>query len=286
MTKTEISIQNPSRTINSIDWFITTRCNDVCKFCYAPSFKECTYPLEHYKQIARRIKQLNFEWVTLCGGEPTMHPHIVEIVKYLKEIGLKVTFYSNGINLKVLEKVYSYADIISLPIDSIEDTTGNLRSKLQQKRVMDCIEMLSKLNLQPKVKIGTVATKQNLDELPMIQELIEKHHIITVWRIYQFSPAERAKQYEQLYSVDAQEFHKVVQERNEQIQNHHYQISGRSRDSNRGYCVIMDQEGELYRYEEQYNRIEKNILTSEVEEIGEHYLLDTHRVQKNWLNQA
>lgn len=257
MNVTETSFLNQVRSINSVDWFITNRCNDVCKFCYAPPFKEHQYQLEHYKQIARRIKQLNFEWVTLCGGEPTMHPHIVEIVQYLKELGLKVTFYSNGININVLAKVYSYVDIISLPIDSIEDTTGNLRSKLQQKRVMECIEMLSKLNWQPKVKIGTVATKQNLADLPLIQQLIEKYPIITIWRIYQFSPAERAKQYEQLYSVDAQEFHKAVQERTDNIQNHHYQISGRSRDSNRGYCVIMDQEGDLYRYEEQYIRIEK-----------------------------
>lgn len=275
-----------ARVINSIDWYISTKCNDICKFCYAPPFKEHDFSLEHYQKIARRIKQLDFEWVTICGGEPTMNAFALEIVQYLKKLGLKITFYCNGININTLMKISPYADIISLPIECIDDASGNLRSKLQQTKVMECIEMLSKLNVQPKVKIGTVATKQNIGELAAIQQLIEKYPMINVWRIYQFSPAERAKQYENLYAINEEEFNDAVQKRIEHIRNHHYQISPRSRYSNRGYCVIMDEVGDLYRYEEKYINTGVNILRCELKEIEVQYKLDIHVEQKKWLNRV
>ena len=77
----------------AIDWFITTKCNDSCRFCYAPiEFNEYNLSLEEYYLICKKIKELGFSRVTICGGEPTLNKYITDIISCLNELGLEIVF--------------------------------------------------------------------------------------------------------------------------------------------------------------------------------------------------
>jgi len=80
------------------DICITTVCNNNCPYCYQNS-KSGGYhmPLEDYKFI---IGQLNKTFqIALGGGEPTLHPDFIEILKVTREAGIVPNYTTNGIFL-------------------------------------------------------------------------------------------------------------------------------------------------------------------------------------------
>ena len=81
-------------TPETIDWFVTSKCNLKCDFCYGP------YPeIENrkiIKDIAYKISESNVANVTLCGGEPFVNPDIFEIIDILIDNGKNVYVSSNG----------------------------------------------------------------------------------------------------------------------------------------------------------------------------------------------
>lgn len=76
-----------------VDVKITDYCPFGCSFCYQSSTKngrhaDLGYLKDLFAQLARRGV---FE-VALGGGEPTMHPDFIEILRFAKSVGLNVNF--------------------------------------------------------------------------------------------------------------------------------------------------------------------------------------------------
>lgn len=72
-------------SILHFDWFFTDWCNYACSYCSAKedmveNFSKSTSPSK-YKLVLSRFKMMkqNFH-VELLGGEPTLHPHILDVV--------------------------------------------------------------------------------------------------------------------------------------------------------------------------------------------------------------
>jgi organic radical activating enzyme len=72
-------------------------CNIRCRSCYTLN-RECVKSLDEVKkEIDLAVKKRNLETITLLGGEPTLHPHIMEIIRYIKGRKLKCQLLTNGI---------------------------------------------------------------------------------------------------------------------------------------------------------------------------------------------
>ncbi len=90
-----------SLTDNGISWIeVTTSCNLNCKGCYRPRDKDGHKTLE---QIAGELEVFKKERISDCmsiaGGDPLVHPQIVEIVKLIKKGGWKPILNTNGVAL-------------------------------------------------------------------------------------------------------------------------------------------------------------------------------------------
>lgn len=76
-----------------VNWSLTMKCNYRCSYCFhygkgknpPPQLPFST--LEQLKTAVDNIASLNRPWydITLCGGEPTIHPHIFDIISMLHE---------------------------------------------------------------------------------------------------------------------------------------------------------------------------------------------------------
>ena len=77
---------------------LTYGCNNRCKWCYAApaEFRPDFMDLELAKQFLDLMKSLQIKDMGFCGGEPTTHPHLMELIKYAKDKGFCVTLYTNG----------------------------------------------------------------------------------------------------------------------------------------------------------------------------------------------
>ncbi len=85
---------------NPIGWLeITDKCNTYCRGCYRRN-------MTGHKSLEQIKEEIDFlkEWrncdnISIAGGEPLIHPQIMEILAYIRERGIKPLILTNGIRL-------------------------------------------------------------------------------------------------------------------------------------------------------------------------------------------
>ncbi|AAL80771.1 radical SAM/SPASM domain-containing protein [Pyrococcus furiosus DSM 3638] len=81
-----------------IVWNFTNMCNFRCKHCYQradrPLSSELT--LEEKLMLVDQLDKAGVAAVALSGGEPTIHPHFLRIVKELSSRGIHTSVATNG----------------------------------------------------------------------------------------------------------------------------------------------------------------------------------------------
>jgi hypothetical protein len=74
-------------------------CNRQCTHCYN-RFRGIVKPLAQIKaEIDQTMAKRNLETISILGGEPTLHPHLPEIVRYIKSKNLVCQILTNGVVL-------------------------------------------------------------------------------------------------------------------------------------------------------------------------------------------
>jgi radical SAM protein with 4Fe4S-binding SPASM domain len=76
--------------------------------------------LQDCRVMLNRLNVAGVRTIDIIGGEPTLHPHIIDIVQSASQRGLKVNISSNGINIGVLEDLLGTDNNVSIGI-SIND---------------------------------------------------------------------------------------------------------------------------------------------------------------------
>ena len=86
---------------NGISWLEpTTACNMLCEGCYRDTSKATHKTLEEIRSDLEVFKSLRkSDCMSICGGDPLVHPEIVEIVRMSKEMGWKPILNTNGLAL-------------------------------------------------------------------------------------------------------------------------------------------------------------------------------------------
>lgn len=77
---------------------VTRYCNARCGFCLAPP-DGAHPPAALLKQRLTWLAQQGVRTIHFCGGEPTIHPALVDLLMYAHELGLGSRLTTNGIVL-------------------------------------------------------------------------------------------------------------------------------------------------------------------------------------------
>src|SRR5436853_3312425 len=76
--------------------YVTDRCNLDCAYCTEYNNSRPHPTLEDLKIWIRKIRDLGTMRIALVGGEPLLHPDIVKIVRYCRELGFATSLTTNG----------------------------------------------------------------------------------------------------------------------------------------------------------------------------------------------
>lgn len=76
--------------------YITDRCNLNCSYCTEYDNTRPHPSLADLKIWIRKIRDLGTMRIALVGGEPLLHPDVVEIVRYCRELGFATSLTTNG----------------------------------------------------------------------------------------------------------------------------------------------------------------------------------------------
>lgn len=150
---------------------ITGQCNLHCNICFAESPSSGHVPFEQVTgMIDAYVSYENEpELLQLSGGEPTLHPDIIEIVQYAKNLGIQdVAVSTNG--LRLLEEEFAKALAETDPVIYLQFDTFNheVSKKIrgsdlveEKKRV---VEVCNELEMTT-VLVPTIIAGLNVNEI-------------------------------------------------------------------------------------------------------------------------
>jgi len=160
---------------------VEPRCNFNCRFCFNKiSFAEHSREIKslgtaYLKKVIDGLVLSKIKTVRFTGGEPLLRKDIFELMKYAKKSGLEVRLNTNGflINQSALKKLKGLVDNVLIPIESNNKKTeekitgcpGSLDKKIR------AIESFSSIRV-PMVRVGTVATEQNIKNFKGLAKLV------------------------------------------------------------------------------------------------------------------
>lgn len=159
----------------------TTICNFDCITCIRSSWVEEYAHMEWatFEKILESVNELpNLEGVFFGGfGEPTMHPRIFDMIKQVKDRGLKAEMITNGsyMNEEMIHKLIDLKlDAVFVSFDSPEAEEYNkIRPGGDFNNVYDSVVNLQRIKQlrktkKPELGIEFVAMKGNFSRLPKL----------------------------------------------------------------------------------------------------------------------
>jgi MoaA/NifB/PqqE/SkfB family radical SAM enzyme len=111
-----------------------------------------------------------FKYISLTGGEPTLHPKFTEIVKGLKEHRVYVHVAHNGTQLDRIKDSIKYIDGISISLDGDRETHNRHRGRDIYDQVIETAKYV-----RGKVKIATInmlITNENYNKVIDMAEFV------------------------------------------------------------------------------------------------------------------
>ncbi|MEX1297804.1 MAG: 12,18-didecarboxysiroheme deacetylase [Desulfotignum sp.] len=163
-------------------WNMTRRCNLKCVHCYAQS-EDISYDneLTHDQAIAMMDDLADFGVPVLLfsGGEPLVHPRLVEYAQYAVSKGMRAVISTNG-TLITKEKAQTLKQIglsyVGISLDGLEPTHDMFRGVPGSfKRAMAAIEHCQAAGI--KVGLRFTINKRNVKDIPGIFDLLEEKNI-------------------------------------------------------------------------------------------------------------
>lgn len=172
--------------ITTIDFHITSDCNQECPYCWGPTGYEHPVDTSTAKQIITKIKRVGAQRIVFTGGDPLKRNDVGELIVYAKRIDLEVALSTTGDELTadLLKRYGSYIDLISLPLDGSTEAINSLTKKAgHYQAILNALKMLCK-HPNIDVKVCTPVTRFNLNDIPNIISLVSDYANKTKARVF------------------------------------------------------------------------------------------------------
>ncbi len=187
---------------------ITSKCNNNCKYCYGPQKNIEELDFLRLKELFHLFSQNGVKAIVLSGGEPLVREDFEEIVRELKKLNFKIFLDTSGdLFFKYSDLIAENVDVLGLPIDFPNDS---YRNSDNLHTILEILNFFKNKSKKPILRIGTVVTKDNINEIEEIGNLI-KSYPVDIWKIYEFIPQNNAVKNKSLLEVSLQQFDETTQ---------------------------------------------------------------------------
>ena len=169
-----------SLTDNGISWLeVTTSCNLACKGCYRPKTEGHKTLAEIAEDLAVFRSERRSDCMSIAGGDPLVHPRIVEIVRMVKEGGWKPIINTNGLaltrkRLRQLKEAGVFG--FTFHIDSSQerrDSKGAVESDHNPLRLKFAQMLAAEGGLT--CSFNQTVTSETLDQVPAVVQWAQRH---------------------------------------------------------------------------------------------------------------
>jgi MoaA/NifB/PqqE/SkfB family radical SAM enzyme len=160
-----------------------TFCNNNCLFCDSDEGTE-EITSSQISEILKKEKITPKDRIVYCGGEPTVHSQIVEIMEITKKYGANIYFLSNGRKFKDFTFAKKITEemkgCISIPIyghvstlhDYLTQSVGSFAETM--KGIENLFKLRDEYNFHFQIELKVLTCKPNYIFLPKIVTFIQK----------------------------------------------------------------------------------------------------------------
>lgn len=153
-------------------------CNEHCTFCHTQEVRHIDGSADEVHAKIERAAQLGHTMVVFSGGEPTIRPELLEWADHVVRLGLDVGLVTNGLMLAYPEFVDKLqARRLRYVYQSLHGGSPRVHNSLVRadtfKAAWAAVGTLAGRGLD--YTINTVVTRQNVDHLREIVDLLVPH---------------------------------------------------------------------------------------------------------------
>jgi radical SAM protein len=180
-------------------WEVTQACDLACVHCRASAQPERN-PFElstaEGKKLIDQISAMQVPVFVLTGGDPIKRPDLLELIRYSKTVGVRVSLTPSATPLLTRDIIFSLkeAGLARLAVsmdgasaethDAFRGMTGSFA------RTMDAIRWANEAGLP--AQINTTFSRRNIAEIDSIVQLMERLKI-SLWSVFFLVPTGRGK---------------------------------------------------------------------------------------------
>ena len=179
-----------SPNITHVNFLLTRECNSRCSFCNIWKHPEPGESFSKIKDVFSNDWLKNLRWIQLTGGEPFLHPDIINISNFFYNHFNDPIIWipTNGIATKnIVDSVRSMDHVnITVSIDGEPDTHNRLRGGVFYDKAVDTIKQVSRLGV--KTSIGFTISKDNYMEIVNVYDLAKSLDVGFSCRPVNYSP--------------------------------------------------------------------------------------------------
>jgi len=173
-----------SLTDNGISWLeVTTSCNLACKGCYRPKTEGHKTLQEIEDDLAVFKRERRSDCMSIAGGDPLVHPKIVEIVRMVKQGGWKPIINTNGLaltpkRLKELKRAGVFGFTFHIDTSQVRrDSKAAVETDHNPLRLKFAQMLADEGGLT--CAFNQTVTSETLDQVPAVVQWAQRHpHIV------------------------------------------------------------------------------------------------------------
>ncbi len=204
-------------------------CNFRCSYCYVDEKSDRTSELSRaeIKDVILQAKELGAGKIIILGGEPTIYPHLVEMISFLSANGLAVEMFTNGsgIDKKMAAVLAEHKVRMALKMNSqdrhIQDDLAGKKGALAIiKGALAALQEAGYPSKELFLAISTIICRQNIEELPAMWQWLREENIEPYFEVItpqanafnnsslDVAPWELKELFEQLSVIDKEKFNR------------------------------------------------------------------------------
>ena len=152
-----------------LNWHFTTACNFKCRYCFMHN--SSSLKKEDYTAVLKKLEG-SFKRINFVGGEPTVSPLLIPLVRQAYHAGFDCSIVTNGFNLihyaQQFTGIYPLLSCIGISVDSLYESTNAAIGRCCNRHVITRAEyeqLCTTIKSHGiRLKINTVVSTLNLHE--------------------------------------------------------------------------------------------------------------------------
>jgi len=178
-----MALDSLGRDIRYLRISLTDRCNMRCVYCMPEemrfALRDELLTADEILAVARAARDLGFDKIRLTGGEPTVRPELVDIVRGISSLGFRaISMTTNGLRLDELARPLKEAGLerVNVSVDTLDaDKFHRITRWGKLETVLAGIRAAEKVGLTP-IKINAVVVRDyNDDDVADLAALTLEH---------------------------------------------------------------------------------------------------------------